>query len=266
MNQKYLKIDVNQVHFSWISSSLMVLSLLFMPFQGAQGDVRADAHEPPMSRLDRLYTLRGDLKNDQEAYSLCETSIPIESNDVDLLWRCSRAAWWVGTLLVERADRLKVFKNGEDYGERAIQLRPDSVEAHFWLGGNYSSYGNAKGAWTSIMLISSVRREMEKVLSLQPPYMGGGADRILGILDYKVPGFMGGDKRRALNHLNRSLELDPANPVTLFYLADYYAAVGNPAKAKEYLQKLDQTAPSPDFAAEKPMMLMKSRELSQTLQ
>ncbi len=218
--------------------------------------------ETAISRIDRLYTQRAELKNNQAALSQCETALQNDPENVPLAWRASRAAWWVGTQLEDRSARLRYFKKGISFAEKALAREPNSVEAHFWLGGNFSSYGNAKGTFTSLKLIHSIRQEMEEVRKRDPRYMGGGADRILGILDYKVPGLMGGNKKRALEHLEQSLRYDARNPVTLFYLADFYAAEGNKIKAREYLSRLNTVSPSEDFAPEWPLMQLQGKTLA----
>lgn len=74
--------------------------------------------------------------------------------------------------------------------------------------------------------------------------MEAGGHRILAILDFKVPGLVGGDKGRARHTFDRALEIAPNNPVTVFYLADFYAATGEKQEALQTLDKLETLKPS----------------------
>ena len=199
---------------------------------------------------DKLYSSRGELAHNQAALQAYENALHEDPASFEALWKASRAAWWTGTELKVRSERLDVFNRGIALGQKAVQVHPDAVEGHFWLGSNYASYGNTKGAWTSLMLIHRIRAEMEQVLRLDPRYLAGGADRILGILDYKVPGMMGGDKARGLRHLQASLDVDPQNPVTTYYLAECYDSLGEKDKARDMLQRMHALKPSPDFQIE----------------
>jgi len=248
--------------------------LMLIGFIGAVW-IRAGAADVPASPTatvagylregDQLYSQRTELQANQKALDLYQKALAADPANINALWRASRAAWWVGTQLTERSERLQTFKLGMQYGEDALKRDPNSVEAHFWLGGNYGSYGHTKGAFTSLFLIHSIRREMEDVRRLDARYMAGGADRILGIMDYKIPAFVGGDKKRALRHLEYALSVDGQNPVTVYYLADYYAALGDKEKAETYLKQLSALSPTPDWAPEMPLMLKQGKELSEKL-
>jgi tetratricopeptide (TPR) repeat protein len=98
----------------------------------------------------------------------------------------------------------------------------------------------------SLFLVKPIRREMVMVNQLNDKLDGGGAWRMLGIIDYKVPGFAGGNKKRALEELNKSLAIDSTNPYTYYYLADYYLTIGQKDKAKAALDTLANLKTSPD--------------------
>lgn len=215
---------------------------------------------------DALYEKRGELVHTQEALRVYENAVREEPASFEAQWKASRAAWWTGTELKNRDERLAVFNRGIALGQKAVQISPNAVEGHFWLGSNYASYGNTKGAWTSLMLIRRIRAEMEQVLRLDPRYLAGGADRILGILDYKVPGVMGGNKARGLKHLQASLAVDPQNPVTTYYLAECYQSMGEKEKARAMLKQMHTLKPSPDFQIEFGLIQDKVRALDKQLQ
>jgi hypothetical protein len=72
----------------------------------------------------------------------------------------------------------------------------------------------------SLALVKPIKKDMNKVLELDRSYEDGGADRVLGRVFFKVPGFAGGSKDKSLEHLQKSKELGPEDAVTRFYLAD----------------------------------------------
>ncbi len=199
---------------------------------------------------DVLYEKRGELAHSLEALRVLENAVKEDPSSYEAQWKASRAAWWAGTILKDRDARLKVFQRGIALGQKAVRIKADAVEGHFWLGSNYASYGNTKGAWTSLMLIRRIRASMEQVLQLDSRYLAGGADRILGILDYKIPGVIGGNKTRGLKHLLTSLAIDPENPVTTYYLAECYQSMGDKEKARATLKKMHTLKPNPDFQIE----------------
>ena len=217
------------------------------------------AVDNPLAQGDGLFAARADPQQSLQALQFYQQAIAAQPNNTEPLWKASRAAWWAGTLLDKRSERLKLFQKGKDFAQTGIRLNPNSVEAQFWLGANYSSYGHVKGALSSLFALPAIRRAMKEVVRLDGRYMGGGAYRVLGIIDYKLPGWAGGNDGRAKELLLKALECDPQNPVTLFYLADYYAHRGEPEVARHWLKKFQDLAPSPDFQLEKQLILKEQR-------
>jgi tetratricopeptide (TPR) repeat protein len=218
--------------------------------------------EALLAQADELYARRTEMAADVQALALYQ-QIPTKSAEV--YWKAARAAWWAGTRSVPPSSGGHFFEEGMDLARIAVKLDAHSTEAHFWLGSNILSYGNTRGAFTSLRLIKQVRVEMAFVLAHNPAYLGAGADRILGILDYKIPSLVGGNRRRALEHLQKSLEINADNPVTTFYLADYYADGGDKEKARAELLKMESLHPSEDFSPEYKLMLPEATALAKKL-
>jgi hypothetical protein len=63
---------------------------------------------------------------------------------------------------------------------------------------------------------------MFKIIEVNRNYEDGGADRVLGRVFFKVPGIAGGSKDKSLEHLEKSKELGPEDPLTRVYLAETY--------------------------------------------
>ncbi len=212
---------------------------------------------------DALYPERAQAAKNIQALELYAQAIQATPENTEAHWKAARAAWWAGTRLTDRKERIRYFKKGISLGEEAIRLSPNSVEAHFWL--NYASYGHNKGAFSSLKLLKSIRRELDRVNELDDRYMEGGAYRIQGILDYEVPAMFGGNKKRALERLEKSFAMNDQNPVTIFYLADYYATVGDKQKARDVSLRLNEAKPSPEFLPELPLMQEQARDLLEKL-
>jgi len=215
---------------------------------------------------DALYGIRTADKGAEAAFASYEKAIEKNPVLVEALWKASRAAHWIADKGQNNKSKPAWFEKGIDYAKKAIAIEPRAVEAHFWLGANYGSYGEAKGVLKSLALVKPIRKEMETVIRLNDEYQGGGGYRVLGVVDYKVPGFVGGSKKRALENLNKALAIDPANAFNLYYMAEYFHAVGDRYKALDHLALLDKCTPSPDVdSADLKALQEKGRKLKKAL-
>jgi len=210
----------------------------------------AKREDPPQAKIALVYYERALFLSAASSAAVAGAHAPIE-----LYWKASRAAWWLGKNAGSRKDQLADFQKGIDFARKATELDPDCVEAHFWLGGNEGSYGEAKGVLKSLFLVKRIRREMAEVIRINDHYLGGGAYRVLGVVDYKVPGFAGGSKTRAERELRKALKMDPSDPFTHYYLAELYRMTHRPEKAQAEIDALRTLRVPPDSLPELHMLL-----------
>ena len=106
-----------------------------------------------------------------------------------------------------------------------------------------------------------VKQELETVLRLDPAYMDGSADRVLGRWYFKVPGLFGGSKRLSEQHLRTSLRYDPNSTVSHFFLAELLLDQGRASEARTELQAVIDAPLNAQWAPEDREYKEKARAL-----
>ena len=212
---------------------------------------------------DAAYEKREDVPQAKIAMITYERAAAADPKvEAESFWKASRSAWWLGEHTQERAEKLQYFSDGIHLAQKGVASNPNTVEAHFWLGANEGSYGDAKGVLKSLSMVKSIRHEMAEVIRLDDRYSGGGAYRVLGVVDYKVPGLMGGNKKRAREELEKAYAIGLNNPFNYYYLAEFYKITGDDAKMKVELDALRTLQPPPELVPELKMLQEKAeREL-----
>jgi hypothetical protein len=160
-----------------------------------------------------------------------------KGGDYDVLWRLSRARYELAEKATKE-EKSALLEKGIEDGERAIALRPDAVEAHYWLGASYGRYAEIRGMFKALHLASQLRTEMEAVLRLSPAFEGCDAFLALGELDTQMPGILGGSKTRAIARMEDGLRMCPRNGELRLALARGYVNQGRRDDAKAQLQFL----------------------------
>lgn len=201
---------------------------------------------------DDYYLGRGNLANVDRALEILRQQVGEHSEDYEAWWRISRAQNFLGRMNDGHDDKTAVrqFEAGADAGRRAVKLRPNGVEGHFWLGVNLGLIGEEQGLIRGLRLVDPVRKEMETVMRLDPDYEQLGAQRILARLYYRAPFFKGGDKERSIELLQDCLRRYPSDSFALLYLADDYLAVGRRAEARKILRQILDLCPDPLYGPE----------------
>lgn len=77
-----------------------------------------------------------------------------------------------------------------------------------------------------------IKEALDAVLTLDPAFMQGSADRALGRWYFRVPRLFGGNKQTAEEHLRASLRYNPQSTISHFFLAELFLDAGRTAEAR----------------------------------
>jgi tetratricopeptide (TPR) repeat protein len=227
-----------------LSAAALVFALVMTPA------VRAQETKTLIQQSDDLYADRGDLAKAKLALTKLQEAQAGGEDAYGVYWRMARAAYWIGDHATDKAEKKTIFQQGIDHAKKAIELGPDKVEGHFWLGVCYGVYGEVRGVLKSLFLVKPIKEEMRRVLEIDPAYDKGGADRILGRVYHEVPGIAGGSEKKSLEHLLKAVEYGPRVGLNLLYLADTYISLKQINKARETLEYILTMEPEPDLIPE----------------
>jgi tetratricopeptide (TPR) repeat protein len=220
---------------------LVVISMASLAF--------AQSMDSRIAQAERLYAERADLTKVKFAIGLLSDVMRSDAGNFDAASRLAEYYYFLGKRSPE-SQRLDLFQRGMDAAKKAMELKPNHPAGYFWMATNQGMFAETKGLWTSMNMRKDIRASFEKAQQLDEKYYGGGPLRGLGRWDFRVPGMMGGDKKRSAEELEKSLKIDAGNSLTKLYLAETYMDVGRKADAKAQLQEILTMTPSPQWAVE----------------
>lgn len=221
--------------------------------------------EETMKKADAAYIARLDPAQAQAALTGYEEALNKDPKCSVAFWRASRAAWWVAHQETKKAEKAQEYEKGINYAQQAIQLSSNTPEGYFWLAANQGSYGEFKGVMKSLSSVKPMRQSLNKILEIDPTFEGGAASRVLGTINYKVPGFAGGNKKQAREQLTTAFNQAPQNPFNLYYMAEFHQVMGEKEEAKKLLETLNSLSEEGDRKADVVMMKKKGAALSAKL-
>jgi tetratricopeptide (TPR) repeat protein len=206
--------------------------------RSAEPATRTDGLAGLIATADRDYRSRADLANVQRGLRILRQVIEGDPNNYDSWWRISRSENYLGRKEPNDNAAGRDYQLGIDAGRKAVALRPNQVEGHFWLGANCGLLAETEGWIKGLRLIDTVRAEMETVMRLDPQYEEAAGQRTLARLYYLAPFFKGGDKQRSILLLQDCLRRFPNDSFAMLYLADDYVAVGRRDEARSLLEHI----------------------------
>lgn len=212
---------------------LFLSLLLFAPHTHAGG--AQAAHEAPFATIDDLYLHRHIRGNLNRSVEMLEDVLKREPENPEALWRLGRNIVRLGELEPKVEAKIMMFSRAEGMIAKSISLAPGNPEAHFWYGLSLGRNGEARGILKSLFMIGPLKKRMRRVLELDPNH--GGAHHVLGRMYFKLPVLAGGSNRKAVEELEKALELSPNYTANYGALAEAYIAVGAEDKAVAVLKR-----------------------------
>ncbi len=188
-----------------------------------------------IAQADELFNQMKDMEAAKETESLLLKALGMSEGNYEAFWRMSRILYYIGEHTQDKGEKKAIFSRGVYYAQKATELEPEKPDGYYWHGVNNGKYGETRGVLKSLSLVKPIKNAMNKVIELDRSYEEGGADRVLGRVYFKLPGFAGGSKDKSLEHLSKSLEYGPNDAVTRIYLAETYLEMKEKEKAREQL-------------------------------
>jgi tetratricopeptide (TPR) repeat protein len=213
---------------------------------------------------DRLYADRANLASARRAAELWAAQLANHPADFDAAWKLARADYWLGEHARE-SERRAFLDGGIEAGRKAVAQQPNRPEGHFWIAANMGALAESFGIRAGLRYRKPVKDELEAVLRLDPAFMSGSADRVLGRWYYEVPGLFGGSNTKAEAHLRASLKYDDQSTISHYFLAEVLVDEGRKDEARGELHKVLGAPTDPDWAPEDADYKAKAAALLRTL-
>jgi hypothetical protein len=196
-----------------------------------------------------LYADRANLASAAEAAAIWRAALDRNPTDFDAAWKLARVAYWLGGHAPE-PERRGYLERGVQAGRAAAALEPKRPEGHFWLAANMGTLAESFGLRNGLRYRGPVKQALETVLRLDPAFMNGSADRVLGRWYFRVPRLFGGSNKRAEEHLRASLKYDADSTISHFFLAEVLLDEDRTDEARAELQRVIDAPLSAEWAAE----------------
>lgn len=238
----------------FFSALLVMPSVSFFPSFCSADDLLV---KESLGKAQSLYHQR-DSKNlnpnpiDQEIDIL--QSLEGKADDDDLNYKVliaeSIALYWKGTH--SHADKLKLHSVGLDKAKAAIQLNSLYADGYYFAAIHLARWVEAVGIVESLGKKTELEGYIQNVQTRESidstpgeQIDGWGINRLLGMIQFKVPAALGGSRKNSLRYLKEAYEKAPEFAINFVYYAEVLMA-GAPnekEEANKILLKLLQQDP-----------------------
>ena len=156
-----------------------------------------------MASATKLYEQRADVEKAKKAISEFQEIIEKEpKNEKAYELLCKTGIYLIGILGAKEETQMDAFEYMavlSDVTDAWLKMAPNSVGANFWKAYSAAAAKDIKTAMTY----------GQKAIKIDPKYMNGMPNAMMGYLKGKLPPFLGGDKVAAYKYMDKAMEAQP---------------------------------------------------------
>ncbi len=248
---------------------LTIVITLCLQSTCSSGDAgTSEATKPPISaellaEADALFQKREDIVKLREVVSVLGQARVKNQRSYEVEWRLARANYFLGRHSPDEKEITKAFEDGKNAGKVAARMEPNKPEGHFWFGANLGEQSNRSPIAVGVKSVGEIREAMNKVIEIQPDFELASAYGVLGQLELGTR-LMGGDVAKAVEYLEKAVQLEKNNGDVRINLAEAYIAQKKDAEAKKQLEYVIQMKPHPEYIPEFTEQVAKAHKLLET--
>lgn len=216
-----------------------------------------------VAKTDTLCKKHEDLSVLRQCLQLLAQVRKPDNRNYEVEWKFAKYNYFLGKQTDKEAESEKALKDGVEAGKIASRLAPDKPDGYFWYGANVGEQAKRAPLTKGLTSVDDIREAMNKVIEIQPDYQGASAYDVLAQLELATR-LTGGKAEKAVEYLEKALELEKENSFIHLHLAEAYLAVNRDAEAKKQLDYLLQMKPDPDYLPEHKESTDKAKELLKT--
>ena len=186
-----------------------------------------------------------------------------DNRNYQVEWLFAKYSYFLGKYLPNQDEGEDILEAGRDAGKVASRVDPNKPDGYFWFAANLGELSKRSPVTVGFRSVNDIKEAMNKVIEIQPDYQAASAYDALGQCELATR-LKGGDAEKAVEYLEKGVELAPDNATTRADLAEAYLAVKRDADGRKQIDYILQMKPNPDYMPEYRDAVEKAKKLLRT--
>ena len=216
-----------------------------------------------ISKADLLFKQRSDIDNLRGAVKALASVRTAEQRNFEVEWKFAKYSFFLARQSPDEKESTAALEKGRDAGMIASRVAPDKPDGYFWYGANLGELSRRNPITIGIQSVTPIQEAMNKVIGIQPDYQNASAYDALAQIEMATS-ITGGKPEKAVEYLEKALELEKNNTSLRLHLAEAYLTLKKEPEARKQLNLLLQMRPSADYPFEYDQDVASAKKLIET--
>lgn len=202
-----------------------------------------------IQKAEGLFKQRTDIASLREAVKVLAAARTADSRNFEVEWKFSKFSYFLGKQAADEKESNAAFEKGKEAGLIASRMEPAKPDGYFWYGANLGELARRSPVTVGLKSVGDIQGAMNKVIEIDPTYQSASAYDALAQIEMNTT-MTGGKAEKAVELLEKAIEIEKNNTNLRLHLAEAYLAVDKDAEARKQLDILLQMKAHPDYVPE----------------
>ena len=225
--------------------------------------IKPEAIQKALADSENLFKQREDLDKLRSAIKTLDAVRDPDNRNYQVEWTYAKYNYFLGKFTTQEDEAEEALEEGRDAGKIAFRVDPQKPDGHFWYAANLGELSKRSPITVGLRSVNDIQESMNKVIELQPDYQGASSYDALAQVELATR-LKGGDAKKAVEYLEKGLQIAPDNTNIRLHLGEAYLAVKRDADARKQLEYILQMKPNPEYMPEYRECVEKAKKLIQT--
>ncbi len=225
--------------------------------------VSPEAIQKALADSENLFKEREDLDKLRVAIKTLTAVRDPDNRNYQVEWTFAKYNYFLGKFTPDEDEAEGAFGLGRDAGKIASRVDQQKPDGYFWYAANLGELSKRSPITVGLSSVDDIQEAMNKVIELQPDYQGASAYDALAQVELATR-LKGGEAQKAVDFLEKGLQLAPENTNIRLHLGEAYLAVKRDRDARKQLDQLLQMKPNPEYIPEHRENVEKAKRLIAT--
>lgn len=213
-----------------------------------------------LQKANELFSQREDIAKLREALKTLTEARNADNRNYEIEWTFAKYSYFLAKESDKEKEVESALKDGEKAALIATRMEPNKPDGFFWFAANLGEAARLSPMTVGLRRVNEIREAMNKVIELQPDYQGASAYDGLARIELES-GLVGGKTEKAIELLEKGLELEKNNSNIRLNLAKAYLRVNRNSESKTQLEYVVKMQPDADYKIEYEENLKEAKRL-----
>jgi tetratricopeptide (TPR) repeat protein len=167
-----------------------------------------------------------------------------DRSDLEAAWNLGRTAFDLAEFARSKSERERIATRGITACREAVAIDPQSAPAHYYMAMNLGQLAKVR-LLKGLAIVAEMERVFLTARKLDPLFDYAGADRALGLLYHRAPGWpiSLGNRSKADRHLTEAIRLRPDYPGNRIALAEFLLDTRQTSLFRQEWERIQELIP-----------------------